>query len=108
EVRRALANIVSGMLEKVVKPLEITKPDNGPFVILVCGVNGAGKTTTIGKLAYDWHIRQHKKVMIAAGDTFRAAAVDQLDIWAGRAHVPLYKKELGADAAAVAYESYTQ
>ena len=75
-------------------------------MIIVCGVNGAGKTTTIGKLAYDWHVKQRKSVMIAAADTFRAAAVDQLDIWAQRAHVPLFKKDIGADAAAVAFEAY--
>ncbi len=105
-VRQSLAGIVGKMLESVAKPLVITKPANGPFVILVCGVNGAGKTTTIGKLAHDWHIKQHKSVMIAAADTFRAAAVDQLDIWAKRAHVPLFKKDIGADAAAVAFEAY--
>jgi fused signal recognition particle receptor len=106
EVRIALSDIISGMLEPVAKPFVIEKPDNGPFVILVCGVNGAGKTTTIGKLAHEWHIHQHKKVMIAAADTFRAAAVDQLEVWASRAHVPLFKKDIGADAASVAYESY--
>lgn len=106
EVRSALAGIVSGMLEPVAKSLEIVKPADGPFVILVCGVNGAGKTTTIGKMAHDWHIKQHRSVMIAAADTFRAAAVDQLDIWAKRAHVPLFKKDIGADAAAVAFEAY--
>lgn len=106
EVRIALADIIAGMLAPVAQPFAIEKPDNGPFVILVCGVNGAGKTTTIGKLAYEWHIHQHKKVMIAAADTFRAAAVDQLDVWAGRAHVPLFKKDIGADAASVAYEAY--
>jgi len=108
EVRLALAGIVSGMLAPVAKPLDVTKPESGPFVILVCGVNGAGKTTTIGKMAYEWHIHQHKKVMIAAADTFRAAAVDQLEVWANRAHVPLIKKDIGADAAAVAFESYEQ
>jgi len=108
EVRRALARIIGSSLEGVTKPLEIVKPENGPFVILVCGVNGAGKTTTIGKLAHQWHIKEHRKVMIAAADTFRAAAVDQLDVWAGRAHVPLFKKDLGADAAAVAFEAYEQ
>ena len=108
EVRRALAGIISGSLGSVAQPLEIKKPANGPFVILVCGVNGAGKTTTIGKLAYQWHIKEHKKVMIGAADTFRAAAVDQLDVWANRAHVPLFKKELGADAAAVAFEAYAK
>lgn len=106
EVRVALADIVAETLGPVALPLKIVKPDNGPFVILVCGVNGAGKTTTIGKLAHDWHIKQHRKVMIAAADTFRAAAVDQLDIWAARAHVPLFKKDIGADAAAVAFEAY--
>jgi len=108
EVRIALAGIIEDMLRPVAVPLEITKPVSGPFVLLVCGVNGAGKTTTIGKLAHDWHIKQHKKVMIAAADTFRAAAVDQLDIWAHRAHVPLFKKDLGADPAAVAFEAYEQ
>lgn len=106
EVKRTLANIIAGSLKDVAKPLEIIKPADGPFVLLVCGVNGAGKTTTIGKLAHQWHIREHRKVMIAAADTFRAAAVDQLDVWAKRAHVPLFKKDLGADSAAVAYESY--
>ncbi len=106
DVRVALADIVADTLGPVALPLKITKPDNGPFVILVCGVNGAGKTTTIGKLAHDWHIKQHRKVMIAAADTFRAAAVDQLDVWAARAHVPLFKKDIGADAAAVAFEAY--
>lgn len=106
EVRQALADIIAGSLEVVAKPLDVSKPADGPFVLLVCGVNGAGKTTTIGKLAHQWHIREHRKVMIAAADTFRAAAVDQLDVWARRAHVPLFKKDLGADSAAVAYESY--
>ena len=106
EVRTALAGIIANMLEPVTKPLEIQKPEKGPFVVLVCGVNGAGKTTTIGKLAYQWHIKDHRKVMIAAADTFRAAAVDQLDVWSKRAHVPLFKKDIGADAAAVAFEAY--
>lgn len=108
EVRQALSDIVAEMLEPVAKPLVIEKPSSGPFVILVCGVNGAGKTTTIGKLAYEWHIHQHKKVVIGAADTFRAAAVDQLEIWANRAHVPLVKKDIGADAAAVAFEAYAK
>ncbi len=105
-VRDVLAGIIAHMLEPVTKPLVIEKPASGPFVLLMCGVNGAGKTTTIGKLAYEWHVKQHRKVMIAAADTFRAAAVDQLDVWAQRAHVPLFKKDIGADAAAVAFEAY--
>jgi fused signal recognition particle receptor len=106
EVKAALAQIIGETLSPVAVPLEIIKPESGPFVVLVCGVNGAGKTTTIGKLAHEWHMKQHRKVMIAAADTFRAAAVDQLDVWANRAHVPLFKKEIGADAAAVAFEAY--
>lgn len=108
EIKRALATIIGNVLAPVSKPLVIQKPEKGPFVILVCGVNGAGKTTTIGKLAHQWHIKEHRNVMIAAADTFRAAAVDQLDIWAKRAHVPLFKKDLGADAAAVAFEAYAK
>ncbi len=107
EVRDALAGIVADMLIPVAKPLEITKPENGPFVLLVCGVNGAGKTTTIGKLANQWMGQGHK-VMIAAGDTFRAAAVEQLRVWSDRAGATLIAKETGADAAAVSYEAYQQ
>jgi len=107
-IRTALADDIAAILDPVAKPLDIQKPENGPFVILICGVNGAGKTTTIGKLAYEWHIRQHRPVMIAAGDTFRAAAIEQLEIWAKRAHTPIVKKDIGADAAAVAFEAYEQ
>lgn len=106
EVRSALSGIVADILQPVTSPLDIQKPEDGPYVILVCGVNGAGKTTTIGKLAHQWHIKEHRKVMIAAADTFRAAAVDQLEVWAKRAHVPLFKKDIGADAASVAFEAY--
>jgi len=105
EIRGALAAQITTLLEPVATPLDIDVGDKKPFVMLVCGVNGAGKTTTIGKLAHEYHVKQHKKVMIAAGDTFRAAAVEQLDVWAKRAHVPLVKKDIGADASAVAYEA---
>ncbi len=108
QIKHFLAEDITNILSPVSQKLEITRPDRGPFVILVCGVNGAGKTTTIGKLAYQWHMKEHRKVMIAAGDTFRAAAVDQLEVWAKRAHVPLVKKEIGADSASVAFESYDQ
>ncbi len=109
EIQTALAEEIAKILEPVAKPLEVQKPDGGPFTVLVCGVNGAGKTTTIGKLAYNWHIvPPHQKVTIAAGDTFRAAAIEQLEEWAKRAHAPLVKKEIGADAAAVAFEAYEQ
>ena len=107
EVQKALATSIADILKPVTQPLDISN-DNKPFVMLVCGVNGAGKTTTIGKLAHEYHMKQHKKVMIAAGDTFRAAAVEQLDVWAERAHVPLLKKDIGADSAAVAYEAFEQ
>lgn len=105
EIKKALATQITNILKPVAIPLDITASSNKPFVMLVCGVNGAGKTTTIGKLAHEYHVKQHKKVMIAAGDTFRAAAVDQLDVWAKRSHVPLVKKDIGADASAVAYEA---
>lgn len=75
-----------------------------PYVIMVVGVNGAGKTTTIGKLAYQFR-NSGKKVMLGAGDTFRAAAVDQLDIWAQRSGVGIVKAQMGSDPAAVAYQA---
>jgi len=106
EIRIAMAETVEDILAPVAQPLNTNKPDNGPLVLLICGVNGAGKTTTIGKLAHEWAMREHRKVMIAAADTFRAAAIDQLEVWAKRAHVPLFKKDIGADAASVAFEAY--
>jgi len=108
EIKEALSEGITAILDPVAKPLEIKKPANGPFVILVCGVNGAGKTTTIGKLAYQLHYQQKYSVMMAAGDTFRAAAVEQLEIWAQRVGCKLLKKDVGADAASVAYEAYEQ
>ncbi len=77
-------------------------------MILVAGVNGTGKTTTLGKLA--WHLSQelHRSVVLAAGDTFRAAAVEQLEIWAERAEVGFVKGGLGADSASVAFDAIDQ
>ena len=75
------------------------------FVILVVGINGAGKTTTIGKLAKSFQ-RQGKSVMLAAGDTFRAAAVEQLQIWGERNEIPVIAQKTGADAASVVYDAY--
>lgn len=106
EVKMALSASMANILKPVAKPLETPKPDNGPFVILVAGVNGAGKTTTIGKLAHDLTMRQKKSVMLAAGDTFRAAAIEQLRVWAERVHCPIVTKDIGSDAAAVAFEAY--
>jgi fused signal recognition particle receptor len=75
-----------------------------PYVIMVVGVNGVGKTTTIGKLAYHFK-KAGKKVVLGAADTFRAAAVDQLSIWAGRVGVEIVKQEMGSDPASVAYDT---
>lgn len=75
-----------------------------PYVIMVVGVNGSGKTTTIAKLAYQYR-KSGKKVLLGAADTFRAAAIDQLQIWADRAGVPVIKQQMGADPASVAYDS---
>ena len=108
EIREALAASIAKILEPVAKPLFITPPENGPFTILVCGVNGVGKTTTIGKFAQNFHMKDKHSVMLAAGDTFRAAAVEQLKIWADRTHTKFYGKDLGADAAAVSYEAYNK
>jgi len=82
------------------------EPDGGdaPFVVMVVGVNGVGKTTTIGKLAYQWQ-QQGRKVLLGAGDTFRAAAADQLEIWGGRAGVDVVRHAEGGDPAAVAFDA---
>jgi fused signal recognition particle receptor len=77
---------------------------NNPFVIMVVGVNGAGKTTTIAKLAHQFKLAG-KSVLIGAADTFRAAAIDQLQIWADRAGVPVIKQQMGSDPASVAYDT---
>lgn len=84
--------------------LILTTPDNGPFVILMVGVNGAGKTTTIGKLAKQYQL-QGKKVMLAAGDTFRAAAVEQLQAWGSRNDIPVIAQHTGADSASVIFDA---
>jgi fused signal recognition particle receptor len=80
-------------------------PNTGnPYVIMVVGVNGVGKTTTIGKLAYQFK-QAGKKVLIGAADTFRAAAIDQLEVWAKRVDVPIVKQKMGSDPASVAYDT---
>jgi fused signal recognition particle receptor len=104
---RGVRAVVAGEIEKVLTP--VAKPlvieSKKPFVLLMAGVNGAGKTTTIGKLTARFRA-EGRSVMLAAGDTFRAAAVEQLAVWAERTGVPLVRKELGADAAALAYEAF--
>ncbi len=80
------------------------QPDGLPYVIMVVGVNGVGKTTTIGKLAYQFK-KAGKKVVLGAADTFRAAAIDQLEIWAQRVDVPIVKQKMGSDPASVAFDT---
>ena len=106
EVRGALAADIARILEPVAKPLAID-PARKPHVVLVVGVNGSGKTTTIGKLAALQRAAGHR-VMLAAGDTFRAAAVEQLKIWGERAGAPVISRPAGADAAALAYDALVE
>ena len=103
EVKAVLAGEIEKVLSAVAKPLDITAR---PFVILVCGVNGSGKTTTIGKLAAKFRA-EGKSVMLVAGDTFRAAAIDQLKIWATRTGASVRASTPGADAASLAFEAVT-
>ena len=103
DVKAILAAEVEKILTPVAKPLAIAA-DARPFVILVVGVNGSGKTTTIGKLAARL-TREHKTVTLVAGDTFRAAAIEQLKIWSERTGSGLVSGETGADAAGLAYEA---
>jgi fused signal recognition particle receptor len=101
---RALAEEVAAILGPVAKPLEID-PKNTPHVVLMVGVNGSGKTTTAGKLAEYWQ-SQGRSVMLAAADTFRAAAVEQLKIWGERTGTTVIAGEPNADAAAVAFKAH--
>ncbi|MFC6337060.1 signal recognition particle-docking protein FtsY [Pseudomonas sp. CCM 7891] len=100
---KSLQAELASMLKPVEAPLVITS-QNKPFVILVVGVNGAGKTTTIGKLAKKLQL-EGKKVMLAAGDTFRAAAVEQLQVWGERNKIPVIAQHTGADSASVIFDA---
>jgi len=102
-LQSGLRSSLREILAPVEKPLIIHKPD-GPYVILMVGVNGAGKTTTIGKLARRFK-EQGYSVMLAAGDTFRAAAVEQLQAWGERNEVPVIAQQAGADPAAVIFDA---
>ncbi len=102
-LQRGLHKSLCEILEPVEKPLVIDRPE-GPFVILMVGVNGAGKTTTIGKLARRFRDEGYS-VMLAAGDTFRAAAVEQLQAWGDRNDVPVISQHAGADPAAVIFDA---
>jgi len=102
----ALREELLAILQPCEQPLLIT-PDARPFVLLMVGINGAGKTTTIGKLAQ--HLRREgRKLMLAAGDTFRAAAVEQLQVWGTRAGVPVLTAAQGSDPASLAHDALTQ
>ncbi len=105
EVKAILAAEVEKVLAPVAQPLTIGAAR--PFVVLVVGVNGSGKTTTIGKLSAKFRGEGHA-VMIAAGDTFRAAAIEQLKIWGQRTGAPVVASEPGADAASLAFEALTK
>jgi len=95
---------LESLLQKCSKPL-YTKKDNKPFVILVVGVNGVGKTTTIGKLTKRFQ-DEGQSVLLAAGDTFRAAAVEQLQVWGSRNDVPVIAQPTGSDSASVIFDAY--
>ncbi len=103
DVRAILAAEVTRVLEPVAKPLVIIAA-NKPHVILTVGVNGTGKTTTLGKLSAQFQ-REGKHVMLAAGDTFRAAAIDQLKVWGQRTGATVIARDVGSDASALAYDA---
>jgi fused signal recognition particle receptor len=105
EVKAVVAAEVEKVLAPVAKPLAMGEAK--PFVVLVVGVNGSGKTTTIGKLAAKFRA-EGRSVMLAAGDTFRAAAIDQLKIWGGRSGASVIARSSGADAAGVAFDALTE
>ncbi len=103
EVRETLADEIAATLEPLEKPLRV-EAANKPHVILMIGVNGSGKTTTIGKLAQKFK-NDGLTVMLAAGDTFRAAAIEQLSVWGERTGAPVIAREVGADAAGLAFDA---
>jgi fused signal recognition particle receptor len=102
-LKEEIANLLEENNSNDIADFDLPESDE-PYVIMVVGVNGVGKTTTIGKLA--WHFKAAgKKVVLGAADTFRAAAIDQLQIWADRVQVPLVKQGMGADPASVAFDT---
>ena len=105
-VREHLAREIETILEPIARPLEPSAAHK-PHIVLVTGVNGSGKTTTIGKLAH-YYKNQGLKVMLAAGDTFRAAAIEQLKIWGERTGAPVISSQPGADAASLAFDAIQQ
>lgn len=107
ELNNILREEIAGLLSEIesgnATEFDIPKTD-APYVIMVVGVNGVGKTTTIGKMAYQFK-KAGKSVVLGAGDTFRAAAIDQLQIWADRTNVPIVKQSMGSDPASVAFDT---
>ncbi len=106
QVRESLARAIAEVLAPVAKPLAVDRAKK-PFVVLVVGVNGTGKTTTIGKLARLYK-QEGLAVMLCAGDTFRAAAIEQLEIWAARAGAEIVARKRGDDAAGLAFEALSR
>ncbi|MCB4798886.1 signal recognition particle-docking protein FtsY [Neotamlana laminarinivorans] len=107
ELNHILREEIAGLLSEtnIGEETEFSVPSNKkPYVIMVVGVNGVGKTTTIGKLAYQFK-KQGLKVVLGAADTFRAAAIDQLQVWADRVDVPIVKQNMGSDPASVAFDT---
>jgi fused signal recognition particle receptor len=107
ELNTILKEEIANLLEenKSGSVIDFTSPlPSVPYIIMVVGVNGVGKTTTIAKLAYQYK-KAGKKVILGAADTFRAAAIDQLEIWAGRVGVPVIRQQMGSDPASVAYDT---
>ena len=109
ELNQILREEIAGLLSEtnIGEETEFTIPaDKKPYVLMVVGVNGVGKTTTIGKLASQFK-KQGLKVVLGAADTFRAAAIDQLQVWADRTDVPIVRQEMGSDPASVAFDTLT-
>ncbi|MDE7403089.1 MAG: signal recognition particle-docking protein FtsY [Muribaculaceae bacterium] len=109
ELRELLVDEITDMLEKPennaeLEDFKLERKNSDPYVIMVVGVNGVGKTTTIGKLAHQYKEAGYK-VVLGAADTFRAAAIEQLDIWGERVGVPVIKQKMGSDPAAVAFDT---
>ena len=107
ELNQILREEIAGLLSEtnVGEATDFSIPANKkPYIMMVVGVNGVGKTTTIGKLAYQFK-KQGKKVVLGAADTFRAAAIDQLQVWADRVEVPIVKQAMGSDPASVAFDT---
>lgn len=107
EVREALADTVAEILQPLESPLSLDAVDDGARVIVFVGVNGSGKTTTLGKIAVKLG-REGRTPLLVAGDTFRAAAIEQVSVWAERANAPVVKREIGSDAAGLAFDALEQ